>query len=137
MSAFTRSPSRRHRRGASAVEFAFVAPILLVLTLGAFDLSWYFVQWQTVLSSAQVGTRAGSQTKMDDQPDLVALQAADDALTANFLGSVPPETTLTASIEDNDMVRGHIWVPVTPLAGIVPLPTSMQATHQMLIEDTR
>ncbi len=129
--------SPRGRRAAAAIEFALIAPVLAILTMGTFDYCWYFVQWQTVIISAQVGARAGSQTKMEEKPDVVASEVAADALLANFMGTVPDGATVQGSIVNSVMVQVDVRVPFTPLVGYVAIPETIAVTTRMLIEDTR
>lgn len=131
--------SRPHtrRRGANAVEFALTAPVLLLLVMGTFDYSWYFLQRQMVLASAQVGSRAGSQTKLSELPESAAAEAAEEALTANYFGPIPSGTSVTASVVDGRMVRVDIDLPYRPLTGYLPVPADITVASQMLIEDLR
>ncbi len=135
----TRTPtaSPRRRRGSAAIEFALTAPLLALLTFGGLDYCWYFVQWQSVIVSAQVGARAGSQAKLADGPDVVAAHAAADALLHNYIGTVTDGAQVSASIIDGVMVQVNITVPFTPLGGYVMVPSEIRASTRMLIEDIR
>ncbi|MDR7251854.1 hypothetical protein J2X46_000826 [Nocardioides sp. BE266] len=57
MSTFRR---RRGERGASAVEFALVVPILLTFLLGTVELGLYMKDYVSMSSSARAGARAAS-----------------------------------------------------------------------------
>jgi Flp pilus assembly protein TadG len=48
---------KRARRGASAVEFAIVVPVLLVLVLGTIDLGMAVSRYNTVSQAARYGAR--------------------------------------------------------------------------------
>ncbi len=52
----------RHRRerGAAAVEFALVLPLLLALVLGTIDWGYYFFVEQVVVNAAREGARVGT-----------------------------------------------------------------------------
>ena len=129
--------TRRNRRGSNAVEFAITAPVLMLLAMGTFDYSWYFVQKQAILSSAQVGARAGSQTKLSEGPEVVGADAAEDTLRATYFGPIPSGTSVTGTVIEQRMVRIDIDVPYQPLTGYLPVPTRIVATSQMLVEDLR
>jgi Flp pilus assembly protein TadG len=55
-----RVATRRGERGAAAVEFALVLPVLLMIVLGAIDWGWYFYVRQVVTNAAREGARAGA-----------------------------------------------------------------------------
>lgn len=52
--------ARRDDRGAAAVEFALILPILLVLVLGIVQFGLTFTQWLEMVSAAREGARWGS-----------------------------------------------------------------------------
>lgn len=51
------SRSTAHERGATLVEFAFVAPLLLVLLIGIVDFGWFISQQQDVRHGAREAAR--------------------------------------------------------------------------------
>jgi hypothetical protein len=57
---------RDSRRGAVAVEFALVLPILLLLVLGGIDWGYFFFAGQIVANAAREGARAGSLSRVAD-----------------------------------------------------------------------
>ncbi len=63
-----RLPSKRskNRRGAEAVEFAMVIPVLLMFVFGSIDYGWYF--WTQALATNHVltGMRLGGMVKPSD-----------------------------------------------------------------------
>ncbi|MEQ1568107.1 MAG: TadE/TadG family type IV pilus assembly protein [Myxococcota bacterium] len=50
---------RRSRRGANAIEFALVAPILVAILSGLMDYGWYFWRESLVLNGMREASRAG------------------------------------------------------------------------------
>lgn len=55
-----RGPARS-RRGNVAVEFGFLVPVLMLLTLGAVELGRLGTEWTRVKHAAQAGTQFGVQ----------------------------------------------------------------------------
>ena len=47
-------------RGAALIEFVLVAPLFLLLLLGAIDWGWYFVLRETVVNATREGARVAS-----------------------------------------------------------------------------
>ena len=50
----------RPRRGANALEFALVLPVLITLLMGAIDFGWYFAQESLVTNALAAAVRSGS-----------------------------------------------------------------------------
>ena len=57
--------SLRKRRGANAIEFALVAPILIAIITGIIDYAWFFQQQSAVLTVAREAGRAGTVAPSD------------------------------------------------------------------------
>ncbi|SRR6266540_1955057 len=53
---------RKTERGAAAVEFALILPLLMVILFGTIDWGWYFFVQQIVNNAAREGARVGSLT---------------------------------------------------------------------------
>lgn len=54
-------PNIRHgRRGAEAVEFALVMPVMVLILVGMIEMSWLFYTRASLDSSTSVGCRAGA-----------------------------------------------------------------------------
>lgn len=82
----------RHERGAAAVEFALVVPILLALILGMM----IFGRAYQVQSSLSMAAREGARIMALD-PDHVAATAEAAAVTAASNLGVPGAVTATAT----------------------------------------
>lgn len=66
-------------RGAAAVEFALVLPVLLLLVLGSIDWGYFFYVQQVVTNAAREGARVGSLTPFDSGDAGVSQSEADAA----------------------------------------------------------
>ena len=77
--------SQRHtqrERGAVLVEFALVAPVLLLLIFGAFEYGMFFKDYLTVSNTTRTGARVGSAAGSGADADYQILQAVKAAATA-------------------------------------------------------
>lgn len=127
---------RQRRKGATAIEFVLLLPVLLLFSLGTIDWIWYFLDYQAVLSAAQAGARTGSQTLVADDPVAAALAAAESNLAASYPSGPPMGASYVGALVNGDTVRVTIEVPFVPLAGfLVPTPGQVAGTAQMTVED--
>ncbi len=69
MNAFSSRP-----RGAAAVEFALVLPLLLTILFGTIEWGYYFFNRQIVINSAREGARVGSLQTMKPSDGVTAAQ---------------------------------------------------------------
>jgi Flp pilus assembly protein TadG len=73
---------RERQRGAAAVEFALLLPLLMTLVMGAMDWGWFFFVHQRVVNAAREGARAGTllpPAPPEGQVDLAVAEAQDAA----------------------------------------------------------
>jgi Flp pilus assembly protein TadG len=73
----------RGARGAAAVEFAIVLPVLLLVVFGAIDWGYYFFCREVVVNASREGARAGSIVPAD--ADAEAVMAAAKAAAEAYL----------------------------------------------------
>lgn len=127
----------RVERGAAAVEFALILPVLLAVVFGILEYGWIFYQQFNLASAVRDGLRQGvtvSQTASPDpraasieqaQADLqtTGISPGSVTLTAIYAGSSPTKTmTLTATMTYNKLI------------GFVPTPTRLQYAMTMMLE---
>jgi Flp pilus assembly protein TadG len=81
-----RSPAtRRDRRGVAAVEFALVAPLLVMLALGIYDLvAGITTWWHLTLAAQAVGKIATASAARSDQSNSLTATQAYAASTAIY-----------------------------------------------------
>ena len=132
-----RNPERIRSRGAAAVEFALILPVLLTVVFGLMEYGWIFYQQFNLASAVRNGLRQGvtvSQTASPD-PRTVAQQKATADLgtmgipssavtvTATYAGASPTKTmTLTASMTYKKLI------------GFVPTPAQLRYGMTMMLE---
>ena len=74
---------RQHRRGAEAIEFVFLVPVMLIMAGGIIDFGWYASRQGEIQQAAIAGARAGARVKYDGSADVYAeAQAQAEATLA-------------------------------------------------------
>ena len=149
MSSWFVIPSRARDRGAAAVEFALVLPILLMLVFGIIQYGWYFYAMQTGTSATSDAVR---RLSVGDCQDSAALQS----LVAGKLGAA---TTSSSSVQTTVVYSspafGHATIASPGLVGggvtlqvrfqtadfhfpFIPVPDSGTVTRSVFarVEDT-
>lgn len=128
---------RNRSRGAAAVEFALILPVLLTVVFGLMEYGWIFYQQFNLASAVRDGLRQGVTVSQSASPDprAVAEQKATDDLatmgipsnavtvTAVYAGASPTKTmTLTASMTYKKLI------------GFVPTPAQLRYGMTMMLE---
>jgi hypothetical protein len=139
----TRAPSKttsfrraRDQRGAIAVEFALIVPILLLLVLGILEFGFAYHSWDATQNAAREGARLGAVS-----PDVVEIEARVRG-TTSFLDQSNLDVTIECGITggsfgtcpapsgwtEGDIVRVTVEYSygfLTPLPNFVGLGTEM------------
>ncbi len=76
------SPARQDRRGTAAMEFAIIAPVMVTLIWGVFDLARALVAWEETYHAAEAIAQAAEKLSVTN---------------SNYPGTTKPLTALTAS----------------------------------------
>jgi Flp pilus assembly protein TadG len=123
-----RTPARSGReRGAAAVEFALVLPVLLLLVLGAIDWGWYFYLREVVTNAAREGARVGS-VHQDGQ-------AAATTYLTNLGLTRGGAVSNVVTVNGIDTVLVTVTYPAGSLTGFIPVvPATITAQAQMRLE---
>lgn len=135
------------RRGAEAIEFALIVPVMVLLTAGLVDYSWFYNLELAVIDAARHGGRAGAATMdaSDNTPCQVAEAATLVALEAAGIPGVD-NTRVSAWVAqdgadgDGDGVNDgvvyvDVRVPYVPLWGLVINPSELHGALAMRMED--
>lgn len=126
-----RSPSSTSSKGASALEFALVLPLLVLLLMGILDWGYYFYAEQVVTNAAREGARAGSlQATEPALAQSEALAAVRAHLTGGGLEAA--RATVAADL-GADSVRVVVDYPTGSLTGLTGLvvPAGAHAAAEM------
>ncbi|HEY3452396.1 MAG TPA: TadE family protein [Myxococcales bacterium] len=118
-------------RGASALEFALVLPLLLLLVMGILDWGYYFFAEQIVVNAAREGARAGSLATLDS----ALAQAEATSVASEYLTRAGLDATraVVATTVGADSVAVAITFPTGSLTGLstVIVPSAARATAEM------
>lgn len=90
--------NRKHdtQRGAALVEFAILAPLLIVLIMGIIEFGWLFGQFNEIRHSAQEGARWAAVSRPDVNGD-TSLDEDDLHARACNAANLPGGTTTEVS----------------------------------------
>jgi Flp pilus assembly protein TadG len=125
--------TRSRSRGAVAVEFAVVLPVLAAIALGLIDYGWFFYCDLVATNAAREGARAGvsvmngSVSKADSAARSYLSQAGIGSLSANVVVT-PGQYTIDAPTT----ISVDITLSVTPIIGFVPTPANAVAHARMM-----
>jgi len=121
-------------RGANLVEFAILAPLLILLVFGIIEFSWVFAQNLNVRHGAREGARLAA---VDFTPLVTETCARMDIVsgaTVDLLG-----TDLNGGgVDVGDEVAVTVAAPINPITGLFNtwLPGTLTSTVAIRIEQT-
>lgn len=126
----------RNERGAAAVEFALVLPLLMLLVMGTLDWGYYFFVEQVVTNAAREGARAG--TLHDTDPAAAVADATTTATSyVQTAGLKPAKLTVQVDLTTVATGANAVRVRTTYQAGSITgflraiVPATAQATAEM------
>lgn len=126
---------RGKRRGATMVEFAFAAPILIVFSLTLIELARLFTIQNTVENAAMEGARraivpgaTAGNAEQAAKEVLEAVRISNSKVT--ITPSVITQTTPTVTVAVRAPVAGNTWIPSRFFKG-TQLSKSITLTREM------
>lgn len=120
-----RERSASRCRGAAAVEFALVLPILLTLVLGIMEFGFIFYQQMSITNAAREGARAYAIHHADSGFSLTSVvETAATPVTGVSATSVPSGATCAAGT----IAQVTVTKAATSLTGWFPFLNSMTLT---------
>jgi Flp pilus assembly protein TadG len=134
-------PKGGGRRGAAALEFALILPVILVILSAVADYGWFLAMQTHVVQAARDGVRVGVTVDRDsgDDPAATAADHVGEVLTNLGLPCAAADgCEITAALETAgtlDTLRVTVRMDYQPPAGIVPTPEVLQAVFSMAMED--
>jgi Flp pilus assembly protein TadG len=139
-------PAQASERGAAAVEFALIMPVLIVMIFGMVDMGMAINAQAIVSNAAREGARAASFNGADTTATTTGVTSAAKSLigtaptvtiTCQTVGTTTTITCSSATAGDSVVVKvAYTYKWLTP--GVLGLPgqSSIVATSQMRIEST-
>jgi Flp pilus assembly protein TadG len=104
----------RSQTGQTAVEFALVLPILILILMGVFDFGRAFYAYSVVANSAREGARAGVYASATDTDVTNAIKSYWIGLGTNPAITISPSPTRVA-MGTISVTVSYVFQPVTPL----------------------
>lgn len=93
--------TRRHRRGAAAMELAMIAPLLVLLLFGALEIGQFVNASQAVSNASREGARKATRV---ETTTVAEVKATVEAYLSEY-GNVPSSAvSVTISDEDGEVV---------------------------------
>ena len=92
------------RRGANAVEFALITPVLLYVLFGTMEYSWFFLNQILLDAAASEGARTAAVTHPDFDAGALGVTAAEDYWDLMNLPIEPIFSTSSTTSADNDLI---------------------------------
>jgi Flp pilus assembly protein TadG len=130
---------RRRRRGDAIVEFALLAPLLLMILFGVMELGRVVDAWVVIHNAAREGARAGAAAYLGQDPATLAQAAANAYLASGFAGRTDlatqpsvPSSAITVSSDDVVVTADAQVQLYTPMfQALVGSPVHVRATADM------
>ena len=123
--------NKRSDRGAAAVEFALVLPVLVALLLGIIEFGYAMYVQATIAGAAREGARAlAINTSSTASAQSVAMQAALPAVTLNS-SEISADSSLCSTANPSAAVTVKINYPYSGIAGLLPHSITITGTGVM------
>jgi Flp pilus assembly protein TadG len=128
--------ARRDRRGAQAIEFALVMPLLMAFLAATTDYAFYFLRDSSFRNAVHLATRTASATTATDDAEQAFRDALAPRITAAGFDVAQVTTTATQTGAAGDrFLEVSASLPWNGLTGLVPHPDSLGARLRIRLED--
>lgn len=121
---------RRHRRGASALEFALSLIVLLTLVVGIINWAWYLYLLITLQTVAWEGARLGAGVSSSGSPTAVATDRVNDLVVEQGLDqylAVTVHGTLAQQMSGPELIV-DVTAPFAPPLDFFPMPRQLSVS---------
>ena len=128
---------KRSERGSNLVEFALVAPVLIVILFGIADVGRAFYDYISMTNAVREGARYAARDPLETAAVIqTKMQDEIDSFDASLSCTLPPEVTTETDVDASGKGRAKrvtltcTFNTITPLVG----PITMSATAAMKVE---
>jgi len=90
---------KRNEKGSSAVEFAIILPVLMIIIWGIIEYGWIMTSWIIIANAASEGARAAIMESGDPDSRTAAENAVIEALWSNMTDDDPPGELIITTTE--------------------------------------
>lgn len=132
---------RRRRIGASAIEFALLMPVFVLVLAGLMEMSWVFFQDSGLNAALRAGCRAGALTPATAMPgpEEVTEDTVDTWMgryNQSCTGSSArcSVSTVLESNEGETLIRCSATLQYESLTGLIPVPDELSSVAEMRLE---
>lgn len=127
----------RSRRGAHALEFALILPVIVAILGGIAEYGFVYSQQIWVVGVARDAARSAAATPQDWEPD--PLQVAEQSVLSKleaeqYNGTVYLDTRFEGTSPDQ-LVVVEVAIPYQPIFGLVPTPERYGSSVVMRMQD--
>jgi Flp pilus assembly protein TadG len=120
----------RSERGAAAVEFAIVLPVLMAILFGVIEYGRVFFIQNSITNAARVGAR----TMVIESAAGLAGAAGDAQAKAAAAAAVSPVGTAVTACSTGGVTTMTVTYSLTALSGFLPVPAQLTGKAQMRCE---
>lgn len=140
-----RGPILSRREGAAAIEFALLAPVIVLIIMGIVEYGWLLYRRSEATRAVREGIRYAvvmPQTNVPDPLTLAETRCEDVLEELHFdLSDATIEATATDLTGDTkhtlDTITLTLTMPYRPITGgLVPTPAGMEVSMSMMMQDS-
>lgn len=129
---------RARQRGATAVEFAIVATVFLVLMIGMMEMGRMLFYWNTAVEATRLGARVAAVCDVGDADIKTKMHAMLDVLPTSAItvaytpGGCTVDNCRYVTVSINSGVSIATYIPGVPLALSLPAMSTTLPRESML-----
>jgi Flp pilus assembly protein TadG len=125
------------RRGAQAIEFGLLLPVLMMIVSAIVDYGWYFNQRELFVTAVRDGARTGAVTKPTSTATYcgAAKDRVNAALTASYFTTGTQVAASTSGVAPDRKITVTAKRDFNKLIGLAPTPARFRLTVVMRLEN--
>ena len=140
-----RGPLLSRREGAAAIEFALLAPVLVLILMGIVEYGWLLYRRSEATRAVREGIRYAVVMPQTNVPDPLTLAETRCETVLTDLHFDLTDATIVATATDLtgdtkhvlDTITLTVTMPYYPITGgLVPTPAGMQVSMSMMMQDS-